>query len=91
MFNQIFNFIKKTVKATVNSIKDIIIDIIDNAEAVLLLVFASLGLTTLYAELPYITLVSAWMEVSAFIPILSVLTIMILIISMSNRPKIIYN
>lgn len=89
MFKKAIDFIKRTAIATLKSIKHMFIDVIDNAEGTLILISASIGITTLLSELPYIMLVPAFMESQIVIPVLSVLIIMLLTTSMTHRPKIV--
>lgn len=74
-----FQFIKKLFKAVVKTITSWFKETVNNAEATVILITASLGLTAIISELPFIIALPLWMEATMVAPILSILTILFLI------------
>jgi hypothetical protein len=81
----IFRFIGRIVISALNAIKRLFIEIVTNAEAVIILSFSAIGLTTILAEIPFHYALPAFLDATMVIPVISVTFILILITIMNLR------
>ena len=79
------NWIKRVMMSALRAIKDLFVDVVKNAEAVAILTFASIGLTTVFAEIPFHYALPAFIDAPMIIPVIAVLTILLLITIMQKR------
>jgi hypothetical protein len=81
------NWLKNIFNQIISSIWKTLTDLLNNFEAVIILTFSTIGLTTVLAEIPFHYALPAFIDVPLVIPVLSVLTILSLITIMSWRLK----
>lgn len=85
MFRRLWNFVKKVVRVTVRTFKDIVKDILDNAEATVILCAASIGVSAVASRYAMVTALPAFIDAPMVIPVLSILFITSLVLSMQWR------
>jgi len=80
-----FKFIIRVIKKTFKCIKNTLVNIIDNSEAVILLSCSVIGATCLLTELPYVIAMPLWIETPLVVPFLATLFVFILLKSIEFR------
>lgn len=78
-------FIKKVFVSAVKYVRNTILELISNIESVVILYCATLGITTLLAEIPFHFMLPAFVDSIAFFPFISVIIISLLIFSIRWR------
>lgn len=79
------SFIKKVFSSAIKYIRSIIADLVSNIESVIILGCATLGITTLLAEIPFHFMLPAILDGALIIPFISCLIITGLIFSIKWR------
>ena len=79
------NWLKKIFLSAFNFVKKLVVEVVTNVEAVIILSFSAIGLTTILAEIPFHIAMPAFIEGALFIPVISVLIIVTLLSIMSWR------
>ena len=77
--SNMFKFIKKVFKTIVNTVIGFFKETVNNAEASIILIAASFGITALVSELPFMIALPMWVELTAVAPLISIALVMILI------------
>lgn len=85
MLRKICSFIKNVAISAFKVMKDFVTETVSNAEAVTILVFSSIGLTSVLTELPFHITVPMWIEAPLIIPFISTLTIFLLVLCIQWR------
>lgn len=78
-------FFVNTGKSTIKYIGKFFKGLADHAEATAILTAASIGVTALLSEVPFLLTVPLWLEAPLVIPVLAILLIIALLISMEHR------
>lgn len=79
------SFIKKVFSSAIKYIRNIIADLVSNIESVIILGCATLGITTLLAEIPFHFMLPTFIDLPLVIPFTSCLIITGLIFSIKWR------
>jgi hypothetical protein len=83
----LFNMAKRFFIGIFKAIKNMIVDIASNIEAVVILTFSAIGLTTVLAEIPFHYAMPAFIEAAMVIPLVSILIIWTLLSIMQMRMR----
>lgn len=81
------DFVVDVAKATVRKVKEFVVGLYRHAEAVVMMVGASWGFSTLLAELPFWATLPFWVESAVVIPVISVLLVLALCKIMEIRGR----
>lgn len=85
MIGRFFRFIGRIVKAALKTVKDFVVGIVKNVEAVTILGLATVGTAALLAELPFIIAMPMWIESSLVIPVLATTIVLTIVFIMERR------
>ena len=81
------SFVLDTGKSTAKYIGKFFKGLYDHAEGTAILTAASLGVTALLSEVPFMFTLPIWLEAPLVIPVLAILLIIALVISMEYRAR----
>lgn len=84
---KVANFIKECAVAAKNKVVKFFKGLKDHTEGAVILVLASIGVNALASQLPFMYTLPLWVEATMVIPVLSVLTILIMVKVMEWRAK----
>lgn len=84
---KIIKFMKVLINSTISTIVEFIREIIDNAEAVTILVLSAIGTMSVLTEIPFYIAMPLWAESAMVIPFISFLFILFLVNIMKWRMK----
>ena len=85
MIRAIFRFLCDVFKKFFGALFNAVKEVVTNVEAVVILVTASIGFTTLLVQLPFAVALPMWIEATMVIPVISVLVVAMLVIIMQWR------
>lgn len=85
MFRKLWNFCKKVVTTAIKTFKEFVVEIVQNAEATVILCAASIGVSAVVARYAMVTSMPAFLDAPMVIPVLSVMVIIALTMSMQWR------
>ena len=85
MIRRILNFLKNMCLSAFRTTKNIVIDMFNNAEAVILLSAASIGFTAILTEIPFHITVPMWIDAPMVLPFMSVLIVLTIVTIMEKR------
>jgi hypothetical protein len=74
-----FTFIKKVFIAAIRTIKNMVIDLLSNLESVIIMSAAAVGISAMLQQIPFHYTLPIWIDAPMFIPVLSVMFIMLLV------------
>jgi hypothetical protein len=85
MIKRLFKFIKNVAMAALNTLKDFVQDIVQNAESTVILITSAVGVTAILTELPFHYALPAIIDAPLAIPVLSTFIVLGLITLMQYR------
>ena len=85
MFKQFWKFIKNIVKTVVDTLKEFVVEVVQNIEGVVILSAASIGVTAVVSRYAMTIVTPSFISTAMVIPVLSVLFIFALTVSMQYR------
>lgn len=84
-FSQVIKDTKEVIIVAKNYVVDFFVGLYHNAEGVIVLSLASIGLSALLGELPFWVMLPAWVESPMVIPVISVLIVYSVVKLMERR------
>lgn len=85
MVGRIFKFIKNVAIAALNTLKDFVQDIVQNAESTVILITSAVGVTAILTELPFHYALPAIIDAPMVIPFVSTMVVLSLVLLMQWR------
>lgn len=85
MIRKICSFIGRVFMTAIRTVKDWIVAMFSNIEAVLILSLATIGTAALLTEIPFYVAIPIWIESMMVIPVLSAMIVLTIVVIMERR------
>lgn len=83
--DKLINFTKRTFRAAKRKVVNFVTGCVKHTETIVVLSLSAVGLNALAGEMPFLVALPMWVEATMVIPVLSVLTIGLLVKSAEYR------